>query len=710
MKTFKRLMITTSSLMILAPTAALAADAGDDANRAASRNDIIVTGARSKVANLNESGSATGLDLTLRETPQSVTVVDRQRIDDFALTNINDLLEQTVGVNVQRNETDRTDYYARGFAITNQQVDGIGLPLLGSIEGDLDTILYERVDVVRGANAIMTGVGNPSATINYLRKRPTTTMQANASAYVGSFDQWRVEGDLSGPLTADGSLRARVIGAHEERDSYLDYNKVNRDVVAGLLAWDVTPDLTATVGYSRQDNRADGILWGALPLVYSDGSRIAYPRSASTSAPWTYANVVNQSAFGELAYRLGGDWSLRAVFTYNDSNSHAKRLYASGTPDAETGLGVTGSSGIYLTRNKQYLVDGYASGSVDLFGRSHQLAFGVSSGLLRETGYEAYSDAQIDYGDIRELSAFIASEPDYPDATLQERERDRLTRVYGSIHLNFSDRLKGVAGVSDVWLKTSGNSYGSDLTRNDHKVSPYAGLLFDLTRELTVYASYTDIYAPQAQVDIDNRRLTPAKGTSLEAGIKGSWLDGRLYATAALFKARQRGLATYVGTFNGEDGIVGPIGVDYYVGVDTTVKGIEAEISGRVTDRWLLSGGVTHLKVQDDQHQPAQTFIPRDSIKLAATYQMPEWRDLKLGGQLRYQSRISATDDSGGLPIRQKGYVVLDLLAGIRVVDHLTATVNVRNVTDKKYLNSLEWGQAYYAAPRTVIGTLRFEY
>src|SRR5690606_35267167 len=112
---------------------------------------------------------------------------------------------------------------------------GIGLPLLAAVEGDLDTILYERVEIVRGANAIMTGVGNPSATINYLCKRPIAQFQANASASVGSFDMWRLEGDVSGPLNAAGTVRARIIGAHEKRDSYLDYNKVNRDVLGGLL-------------------------------------------------------------------------------------------------------------------------------------------------------------------------------------------------------------------------------------------------------------------------------------------------------------------------------------------------------------------------------------------------------------------------------------------------------------------------------------------
>lgn len=700
-------LLFTAAVPALAACPAYASDAPAPADQPLSRTDIVVTGARSKQVDLNESSSATGLDLSIRETPQSVTVVDRQRIDDFALTNVNDLLEQTVGVTVQRNETDRTEYSSRGFDITNFQVDGIGLPLLGAVDGDLDTILYERVEIVRGANAIMTGVGNPSATVNYLRKRPTTTFQANASAYAGSFDMWRLEGDVSGPLSASGTLRARVIGAHEERNSYLDYNQVNRTVLGGSVALDITPSLTATVGYTRQENKADGILWGALPLVYSDGTRISYPRSASTSAPWTYANVLNESAFGELTYRVGGDWSLRGVFTYNHVDSNAKRLYASGTPDPETGLGIVGSSGIYPSHNKQYLIDGYASGSVDLFGRSHQLAFGVSNGWLRSSEYEAYSDTEIDYGDIRQLSSFVPPEPDYPEITIQGQERNRLTRVYGAIHLNFTDRLKGVAGASAVWLKTSGDSYGSDLARDDHKVSPYAGLLFGLTRNLTLYASYTDIYAPQSQVDIDNRRLAPAKGTSLEAGIKGSWLDNRLSATAAIFKAKQRGLASYVGTFDGTDG---PLGLDYYEALDTTSKGFEVEVSGRVTDHWQLSGGFTHLKIEDNQGLRTQNQIPRDSVKLAATYEVPEWRDLKLGAQFRYQSAISDTDDSAGLPISQKGYAVVDVLAGIKVVDHVQASVNVRNLTNAKYLNSLAWGQAFYSPPRSVIGTIRFDY
>jgi outer membrane receptor for ferric coprogen and ferric-rhodotorulic acid len=705
----RSVMLVIGISEIALASAAYAADGGTQDRDPA---DIVVTGAKVKQAKLNESASATGLDLTLRETPQSVTVIDRQRIEDFALTNITDVLDQAVGVNVNRNETDRTDYTARGFAVTNRQVDGIGLALQTAIQfGDVDTALYERVDIVRGANAIMTGVGNPSATINYLRKRPTEQFQANASAYGGSFNMWRVEGDVSGPLNASGTIRARVIGAHEERDSWLDYDHTNRDVGAALLAIDLAPDLTATVGYSRQDNRASGNLWGALPLVFSDDARIPYKRSASTSAPWTHWNNLDQQAFGELAWRLGGDWTVRGVFTYRDLNSDAKILYVSGgdtSPDPVTGLGAVPYSGLYPATYKQYLIDGYASGSVELFGRRHQLALGVSSGWASDVEYEGDPEEELTYGDIRHLASIHVPEPTFTPLTKQASVHDHLTRVYGAAHLDFADRMKGVAGVAAIWLDTHGLSYGADQARSNSAVSPYAGLLFDLTRNLTAYASYTDIYNPQTEVAASGRRLDPAKGTNIEAGIKGDWLDGRLYATAAVFRARQTNLATPAGTFDGSNGN-GQVGNTFYTGSRVTARGLEAEVSGRVTNRWLLAGGVTHLSLRDEDGS-ARQFVPRDTLKLTTTYQVPEWRNLKLGANLRYQSVTRGSDDTSGLPIRQGGYATLDLLAGVRVVDHVEASLNLRNVTNKKYLNSLEFGQGFYAAPRSAIGTLRFIY
>lgn len=701
-----------SAALLGASARAMAADAPSGAADADQPGDVIVRGEIDKTLS-----TASALPLTLKETPQSVTVIDRARISDFALTNVNDLLAQVPGINVERVETDRTYYNSRGFDVTNFQVDGIGLPLISGIQfGDLDTVLFDRVEAVRGANGMMTGVGNPSATINYVRKRPTPTFQASLSGQLGSWDDRRVEADVSGPLNAAGTVQARAIFAHEDRDSYLDYNHVNRNVYGALLSWDVTPKLKATIGYSRQQNDARGVMWGALPLSYSDGTQIsAYPVSASTSADWTHWNVRDQTAFGELAYAIGSGWSVKGVFTYRHFQEDAKLLYAYGYPDRETGLGVYGMSGVYPSDYKQYLFDGYASGPVHLFGREHELAFGASTGTSKGREYEGFSDETIEFPDFRSWGRSAIAEPSYPDPILQAQTRDRLTRVYGAVHLNITDRLKGVVGASFASLKSTGTSYGTDQARKNSKVSPYVGALYDLTGNVTVYASYTDIFNPQIEVDSDNRKLAPAMGSSYEAGIKSEWFDKRFYATAAIFQAKQKGLATAAGTF-GEDSPNGPVGTTFYTGVDTTAKGFEFELAGRITDTWTLSGGYTYVSLKDEAGAAARPYLPGQTLKLATTYAVPELRDLKLGAQLRWQNGIHYVDsgvqtaDGADAVVRQPSYAVVDLMASIAVIERVRATVNVRNVADKKYLASLLWGQAYYAAPRSVSFGLAFNY
>ena len=169
--------------LLLLAAASTADDAAD--NR---RNDIVVTGIRDEVSEgtgeyiTGKTRSATRLPLKQKETPQSVSIVTRSQIEDFALRDLNTLLGTTTGINVQQTETDRTYYSARGFDITNFQIDGIGLPFAYGLQnGSLDTATYDRVEVLRGANGLLSSTGNPSATINLVRKRPGKSFAASAS-------------------------------------------------------------------------------------------------------------------------------------------------------------------------------------------------------------------------------------------------------------------------------------------------------------------------------------------------------------------------------------------------------------------------------------------------------------------------------------------------------------------------------------------------
>lgn len=116
---------------------------------------------------LRRSRTALGLSLSPRNTPQSVSTVGAEQIRDFGLTDANRLLELAPGIQVERVETDRTYYTARGFDVQNFQFDGIGMPFPNGAQwGELDTALFERVDVLRGANGLLSATGNPSATID----------------------------------------------------------------------------------------------------------------------------------------------------------------------------------------------------------------------------------------------------------------------------------------------------------------------------------------------------------------------------------------------------------------------------------------------------------------------------------------------------------------------------------------------------------------
>ncbi len=660
--------------------------------------EVVVLGKRI----IRESASATGLDLSLRGTPQSVTVIHAAEAKEFALVDANQLLATLPGINVESVETDRTYYNSRGFDIINFQVDGVGQALDWGLQtGALDVAIYERIEAVRGANGMMTGTGNPSATINYIRKRPTKDFRAAFSGSLGTWHNLRFTGDVSGPLADTGSVTGRVVYAKTDTDSYLDFYKVNRNVYYGVLSWDVTANLNATTGYSRQDNRASGNNWGALPLVYSDGAAIDYSSSATTGAPWTHWNTHSQSVFGEMSYAFASGWTVKGIYTHKDYDDEAKLLYAFGNPDRATGLGVGAMSGKYPSRLKQDMFDFIMTGPFGLFGRDHQAVAGFNISTGNSDKWEAFAD-------IFEFPAYVngrdvvpPAEPEYPDPYQAERVKDRLTRGYAAAHLNFADRLKGIVGINAIDVSSHGFSYGVDQSRSEKKVSPYLGIVHDINTNLSLYGSYTDIFDPQYESGIDRNRLPAARGKSCEAGLKSEWLDRRIYATVSVFQSKQSGLADYAGYIPGT--------LDsYYVGVDTFVKGYEFEIAGRVTPNWALNGGWTGLSIKDRDGADVRTYLPRRTLKLSSTYGMPQWRGLRFGGSVRWQSRVETADL--GTAITQQSYFLFDVLAGMDLIPGLRASVNVKNALNEKYWGSLKWTQAFYGPPRSVVATIDYTF
>lgn len=647
----------------------------------------------------------TRLNLTSQETPQGVTSVTRERLNDFQLDSVRDVLDYTPGINVQKVETDRTYFTARGFDITNFQYDGTGLPFFwGIVNGDIDTAPYEQVDILHGANGVMTGLGNPAATVNFVRKRPTYTPQAEIELSAGSWDKRRADIDVSGPLTQSGNVRGRVIYANENKNSYLDRYSREKNVFAGLLAFDLSERDTLTVGFEQQKSDSNGASWGALPLTDANGNAIHYNSThRSISQPWTYWDTHSQRVFGEWEHRFDNDWISKVTLTGEKRTQDTVLYYMYASAFTTTGYSGLGSE--YHSEAHDLVGDASLTGPFQLFGRQHQLTVGANAGRSRTEEQSLYGDT-LYYSDVSLADALAGSlaRPQFSSTNINNGGSDYTDRqksVYTAARFSLRDDLHLIAGARLLSTDSDGTSYGVEREAREHgRTTPYVGLVYDLDPQYAVYASYTEIFSPQNYRDLSGRMIDPLEGKSYEVGIKRQSLDKKSSITAALFHTKQDNVAAYAG-------YDASLGGSLYNGLSYEGQGVELEVAGEVLPGLQLSGGYTYLWITDEDDNRARRFIPRHAVTSNLTYRLPMTPQVRVGGSLKWQSE---TQTDGVDAARQESYTLLGLMAGYDFDSHWSTQLNLNNLTNQKYLENPRWGQSNFGEPRNVTASVSWRY
>ncbi len=661
-----------------------------------------------------ESATATRLQLSLRETPQSVSVITRQRIEDQGLTQLSDVVAQTTGLVMSASGntgTDSSPIYSRGFSVNTYMVDGVRqINSYAGIFQSNDMAMFDRVEIVRGATGLMNGVGSPGGAINLVRKRPTRQFQGSARAELGSWDYVRLEGDVSSPLDAEGRVRGRLVVASQGNRSYIDRLHEERAVLFGTLEADLTPDTLLRGGWSWQYHDATGHARGGLPAYNADGSRAIWSRSDSAAASWAYSSRRYSTLFAALEHRLSQDWRLHATLTRANNFFDEQLGYASGgNPDPATGGGVAIWAGRWTAKPVQDTLDVYVSGTFDLFGRKHDLVLGALASRSRHDS-PSYNLWWHDGWDrfIPDIYIWDGRTPDAPFNPPNGRysEDERLKSAYASLRLRATDALSVILGarVSD-WsrreISTSFATATSPASRTDTKrqetgeVTPYAGLVFDFSRDWSAYASYTSIFQSQSARQLDGRYLDPQVGSSQEVGIKGALFDGRLNVSAAAYRVRQDNLAVAIPDVFLPDGSAA-----YRAESGTRTTGYEAELSGELAPGWQLTAGYNHNRPRDRFGERLSTNVPSSTAKLFTTWRLDALAHGALvGGGVRWQSDIYS-DNLGPAQARfvQPSYAVVDLVARYPMSASVTAGFNVYNALDKSYYATT--GNSYYGAPR----------
>ena len=659
--------------------------------------------------------TSTGLPLSIRETPQSVSVITRQRMEDQGMTDLNDVVRYAPGVTLNKFGGDRQEFLSRGFRIDNIMYDGLpttaGTFTLDSLSS-ADLSIYDRVEVVRGATGLMTGAGDPSATLNLVRKRPTAFPQVSVTTSAGSWDRYRTEVDASNKLNEAGTLRGRAVAAYEDGHSFQDVRERKRQTFYGVLEADLSDATTWTIGASKQreDKTSD---WGSLPSG-PNGENLHLSRSTFLSGDWAYWDQDNYTLFSDITHTFDNGWKakLAAQQVWANSDTYSNYLTSTAADFSYSSVSDFGTaSGAYRTDSDQLNLDASVSGPFQLLGREHELMAGISRRQDKFYQRGGYSGATpVDIYNFRPSSIVKPAK----DTLTPYASKNTTTEeaVYAAARFNPVDPLHVIVGGRVSWYDFD-NLYSDNDYKATREVTPYAGIIYDLNDTYSVYASYTEIFKPQSEQNSGGSVLEPMTGRSYEIGLKGAYFDGGLNASVALFDTIQENRA-YLPANQATFCPGYPAQSCYSAAGEVRSRGIDAEISGQLTPNWQASAAYTlvlsqytkDVTYEDRRFAPEQ---PKHLFKAATSYQLTgnlsNWR---IGADLQAQSETFERVGTG--EAKQDSYALVGLMAGYRFNEHWDGRVNFNNIFDEKYWQGIPTGtgSGTYGDPRNVMLSLKW--
>ncbi|WP_439626943.1 TonB-dependent siderophore receptor [Shinella sp.] len=650
--------------------------------------------------------TATRLPLSVHDTPQSLSVVTRQKMDDQGMQTLDDVAKNTTGIANYRWSNDRSRYMARGFLINSFLLDGVPV----TYEMDTATYgtlaMYDHVEVVRGATGLMTGMGDPSGTINLVRKRATTEPQYSVTTRAGSWDDYSTMIDLSRPLNDEGTLRGRFVTSLQDKDNFTEDYGNRRQLYYGTTEFDLTENTTLRIGghYNREDT--PGSEWTGWPTA-PDGSFLGLPRSTRFSPSWSRWDREETSAFAELEHRFDNGWSAKLTGRMlNQASTLDGTFFAGARYDASGNPAYDVMGGYYEYDKKQFSIDASVQGPVTLFDREHDLAFGISrrQNTWHDTGF-SYLDASGSYDLATGVNPHTwdpnsLDKDSFTNEDLWTRDQDsRLTSAWTTGRFNILDPLHVLTGGRLDWYSYENHqkqgTWSSDRAAEEKgHFTPFGAVVYDLTDNYSAYVSYASIFKPQDYTDTSGTLLDPVNGTNYEVGLKATFLDERINGSVALFHTTQENLPRAVSDLS-----LCAIRTNCYEAVgEVESKGIDIDLNGELLPRLNVALGYTFTQAEITKDagsgavgSPYASYIPQHMFKLSAMYHLPDaYEQWRVGGSVRWQSKITSESSAGQANlIVQDPVAIADVVVGYKVNDNFDIQLNVNNVFDTRYYESV---------------------
>ncbi|WP_323658321.1 TonB-dependent siderophore receptor [Pectobacterium versatile] len=681
--------------------------------------------------------TATQLNLSPRETPQSVSVVTRQRMDDQNMTSLDEAMKQTTGINVVNQNSYQVKYESRAFVMDNIKEDGVNFSSQNSVSNmgavqssseSPDLAIYDRVEILRGASGLSQGNGEPGGTVNLVRKQPTHNFQASGSVGAGSWDNYRSELDVSGPLNDDASLRGRLVGVYQDKQSFKDYEHSERKVLFGTLAYDLTPSTTVTGGINWQKTRGVPDVYG-IPFA-TNKSSLNLPRSTYLGASWNRIEFEKINPFVELEHHFDNDWTLKTALNYIHSRAASSYI---GIMNGTSGVNpATGNSSLnnnlrYDNKAEQWGYNLSLNGPFELLGRNHELVVGG------DYQKENFDNNHIRINNTSSVNIFnwqpnSLAEPDWSNTSLYNNHYNDRFNLYqrgafATARFELADDWKLILGGR--YSAYSYDEYFTNHIRNTSSLSslhasnefvPYGGLLWDFAGNYTWYLSYAEIYKPQSEKDRNGKLLPAITGTNYETGVKGEFFDGDLNTSLALFRIIQANRAMAVA-----DSSVCLIGTSCSQAQgEVRSQGVELDVTGKLAEGWQIQAGYTLTNskyLEGSASERAAQFSPRTPkhmFKLYTSYNLPgELNQWTIGAGMTAQTETQ-TYPNRVYGLHQGGYTLFNANVRYQYSKNLSFNLVGNNLTDKTYYLNLNnrhlSGNNYYGDPRNFMLTAKWNF
>lgn len=703
----------TFALTLVALCAAAAARAEDGTLPAVT----VRGGAADKGYSPSSSSTATKTVAPLRDIPQSVNVVPAKLLRDQGAQSIQDALRNVPGVAFSHGDGQRDQVTIRGFtAIADQFIDGVRDDAL--YFRDLSNV--ERVEVLKGPSAVLYGRGSSGGLINRVTKKPRLGQTfGEAALSLGSNSHKRVEGDLNTPLGEN--LAARVVLAYEDSGSYRDQQFLDRYSVAPSLAWKLGRQTDLLLQYTKaRDKRVTDFGIPSLNGRPVDVDPGTYYGSGNARRDDTVTALVD-SLTATLNHRFNDSFSVRNITRYYTYELDRYNTLPSGTTNASN-LTVGRTRSFILRDEWGWFNQTDFTYTTTLAGMQHEWLFGMELGQQTKRA-ESVSGGTVDRVSIfnpgRVVPPAIANSAYAADSAIPSYTEQDTTAVYVQDQISLAQEWKALLGLRYDAFKQDTRFVRklAPLGRTDRDFSPRAGLVWQPTDAQSWYLSYSRSFQPSAEafaLAANNVGNEPEVTRNYEVGGKLDFLDGALSVTGALFNLQRSNIKN-----------TDPANPTRQINVGTQrTNGLELAVNGRLPGSWDISAGYAYLDGKMTKSVATTASVQLPVVQVPAKGKVPSltprhsaflWamKDLgqgfSLGGGLNYvDERYASLTNLVVLP----SYVTFDLAGSYRF-DRYELGVNVKNLTDRKYIVSSHGSNDNLilpGAPRELLVTLRVKF